>query len=82
MSHFSTPERVRDPSCVLPDGPHLDLSSDRHLPPSNPCWKPADKRGQRVPERSHLLTARAVFLNPTPPRPLQNWRRIPQGDGD
>jgi hypothetical protein len=26
--------------------------------------------GQRVPDRSHLLTARAVFLNPTPPRPF------------
>jgi hypothetical protein len=25
-----------DPSCVLPDGTHLDLASDRHLSPSEP----------------------------------------------
>src|SRR3954463_3256970 len=35
--------------------------------------------GQRLPERLHLLTARAVFLNSTPPRPFTGLAPDPAG---
>jgi hypothetical protein len=79
MSHFSTPERSRDPSCVLPDARTWVCRVTDICRLRTPGLEAHRSAGPARVRASHLLTTRAAFLNRPPPRPFTGLAPDPAG---